>query len=60
MKTFQQFLEEVSFGRRVTDRNVIPLDKDAQRELNRSLGGKRGSKPGNAVFRLVPLKTPPK
>ena len=53
MKTFRQFQEDLS-------RNVIPLDKKTQDNLNKSRGGQIG--PGskgvpNRNFRIEPIMT---
>lgn len=56
MKSFQQFREDLS-------RNVIPLDKKSQENLNKSKRGQMG--PGakgvpQTSFRLEPVNIPKK
>jgi len=63
MKSFQQFLEEVSRGRRVTSANVINLGSEEQANLNKAKRGQMG--PGarpvpHTPFKVVPLKNLPK
>lgn len=56
MKSFQQFQEDLS-------RNTIPLDKEAQKNLNKAKKGQigPGSKPvPNTPFRLEPVNIPMK
>jgi hypothetical protein len=59
MKTFNQFVSEG----RVTSQNTIPLDKESQRNLNKSKRGQigPGSKPvPHTTFRLEPVNIPMK
>lgn len=60
MKTFKQFLEAV--GDPLTSRNVIRLDQEAQRNLNKTIQGQMGpgSTPSpNRNFTLVPASAKP-
>ena len=56
MKTFQEFILEAEFTRTVNKKQMFPIDKETQENLNKAFPMGPGSpKVGPKTFKIVPV-----